>query len=80
MITFTYTISLFHRMRAQVQADVRTIRSRNFASRHSLRFPRVHRVRWDKAPTDIQTDAQLWAVVEANKGAIVGARPPARSA
>ena len=60
-------------MRAQVQADVRTIRSRNFASRHSLRFPRVHRVRWDKAPTDIQTDAQLWAVVEANKGAIVGA-------
>ena len=59
---------------AQVQADVRTIRSRNFASRHSLRFPRVQRVRWDKAPTDIQTDAELWHIVESNKGSIVGAR------
>ena len=46
---------------------------RNFASRHSLRFPRVHRVRWDKAPTDIQTDAELWHIVESNKGAIIGA-------
>jgi hypothetical protein len=57
----------------QVQADVRTIRSRNFASRHSLRFPRVQRIRWDKAPTQIQTDAELWHIIESNKGAIVGA-------
>ena len=59
----------------QVQADVRMIPSSVFASRRSLRFPRVARVRYDKAPADIQTDAALWAAVEANKGAIVGARP-----
>ena len=48
---------------AQIQADVRTIMSRTFASRHSLRFPRCVRV---------QTDQDLWDVVEANKGAIMG--------
>lgn len=56
----------------QVQADVRTIVSKTFASRHSLRFPRVQRVRWDKSPLDIQTDRDLWQIVESNKGAIVG--------
>ena len=59
----------------QIQADVRTIMSRTFASRHSLRFPRCVRVRWDKSPTDIQTDQDLWEIVESNKGAIVGASP-----
>lgn len=46
--------------------------SKNFASRHSLRFPRVQRVRWDKGPLDIQTDQELWDIVESNRGAIVG--------
>ena len=58
---------------AQIQADVRTIMSKTFASRHSLRFPRCKRVRWDKSPMDIQTDHELWDIVESNKGAIVGA-------
>ena len=57
---------------AQIQADVRTIMSRTFASRHSLRFPRCVRVRWDKSPAQVQTDQDLWDVVEANKGAIMG--------
>lgn len=56
----------------QIQADVRTIMSKTFASRHSLRFPRCVRVRWDKSPMDIQTDQDLWEIVENNKGAIVG--------
>lgn len=56
----------------QIQADVRTIMSRTFASRHSLRFPRCTRVRWDKSPMDVQTDQDLWEIVESNKGAIVG--------
>lgn len=60
----------------QVQADVRTIVSRTFASRHSLRFPRVQRVRWDKSPMDIQTDQELWDTVESNQGAIVGEQTP----
>ncbi len=59
----------------QVQADVRTIVSKQFASRHSLRFPRVQRVRWDKGPLDVQTDQELWDIVESNQGAIVGAHP-----
>ena len=58
---------------AQVLADVRTIMSKTFASRHSLRFPRCTRVRWDKSPLDVQTDQDLWEIVESNKGAIVGA-------
>ena len=56
----------------QIQADVRTIMSRTFASRHSLRFPRCMRVRWDKSPMQVQTDQDLWDIVEANKGAIMG--------
>lgn len=63
----------------QIQADVRTIMSRTFASRHSLRFPRCTRVRWDKSPLDIQTDQDLWDIVESNKGAIKGERLNAHS-
>ena len=48
--------------------------SRTFASRHSLRFPRCTRVRWDKSPLDVQTDQDLWDIVESNKGAIKGER------
>ncbi len=57
----------------QILADVRTIISKTFASRHSLRFPRCIRVRWDKSPMDVQTDQDLWEIIESNKGAIVGA-------
>lgn len=56
----------------QVQADVRTILSRDFATRHSLRFPRVERIRYDKSPFDVQTDKQLWDLVNQNKGGMIG--------
>ena len=56
----------------QVQADVRTILSRDFATRHSLRFPRVERIRYDKSPFDVQTDQQLWDLVNQNKGGMIG--------
>lgn len=56
----------------QVQADVRTIISRDFATRHSLRFPRVERIRYDKSPFDVQTDQQLWDLVNQNKGVVTG--------
>ena len=29
-------------------------------------------MRWDKGPLDIQTDQELWDIVESNRGAIVG--------
>lgn len=56
----------------QVQADVRTIISRDFATRHSLRFPRVERIRYDKSPFDVQTDQELWDLVNQNKGVVGG--------
>jgi hypothetical protein len=55
----------------QLHADVRTIRSKSFASAHSLRFPRVKRVRWDKGPTDIETDESLQARIDANLGSVL---------
>ena len=58
----------------QVQADVRTIISRDFATRHSLRFPRVERIRYDKSPLDVQTDQELWDLVNQNKGTVTGER------
>lgn len=57
----------------QVQADVRTIISRDFATRHSLRFPRVDRIRYDKSPFDVQTDQELWDVID-QKGGVAGGR------
>ena len=59
----------------QVQADVRTIISKDFATRHSLRFPRVERIRYDKSPFDVQTDQELWDLVNQNKGVITGKQP-----
>ncbi|DBA75732.1 TPA: hypothetical protein ACH3X1_010149 [Trebouxia sp. C0004] len=56
----------------QVQADVRTIISKDFATHHSLRFPRVERIRYDKSPFDVQTDQELWDLVNQNKGVVTG--------
>jgi len=56
----------------QVQADVRTIISKDFATRHSLRFPRVERIRYDKSPFDVQTDQELWDLVNQDKGVVTG--------
>ena len=64
----------------QVQADVRTIISRDFATRHSLRFPRVERIRYDKSPFDVQTDQELWDLVNQNKGTVSGERTSLRAA
>ena len=63
---------LGHCLAAQVQADVRTIISKDFATRHSLRFPRVERIRYDKSPFDVQTDQELWDLVNQNKGVVTG--------
>lgn len=43
----------------QLKGDVRMIHSRVFKAEHSLRFPRVTRVRWDKSPRDCFTHQQL---------------------
>jgi len=51
---------------------VRTIISKDFATRHSLRFPRVERIRYDKSPFDVQTDQELWDLVNQNKGVVTG--------
>ncbi len=54
----------------KIQADIRLIRSTNYATQHSLRFPRVQRVRYDKSYADIQTDEGLWEQIEHAKGGI----------
>lgn len=56
----------------QLQADVRTIISRTFATQHSLRFPRVTRIRWDKSPLDVQTDDELWGIVNEQRSGVPG--------
>ena len=47
---------------------VRTIQSQVFASRYSLRFPRVTAVRGDKAPADANSVDELDRLVAARKG------------
>lgn len=54
----------------QVRADVRTITSDVFATRYSLRFPRVERLRTDKAPRDATSVRELEELV-ARGGACV---------
>jgi hypothetical protein len=49
------------------------IQSVNYATHHSLRFPRVERVRYDKSYMDIQTNEGLWEHIQQHKGAILGA-------
>ena len=50
----------------QVKGDVRLIRSKQFATAYSLRFPRVTRVRFDddKGPCDTLTHQELLEDVE----------------
>jgi len=52
----------------QVKADVRPIRSKVFATSHSLRFPRVMAIRWDKPWRDVLTQAELREQVQAALG------------
>ncbi|KAK9834174.1 hypothetical protein WJX81_005346 [Elliptochloris bilobata] len=47
----------------KVHADVRFIQSVLYASRLSLRFPRVDSIRRDKGPLDIQTCREVWDLV-----------------
>ena len=54
----------------QVHADARMIQSVLYASKLSLRFPRVEAVRWDKSPVDIQTVAEVWDLVNRQKDGI----------
>eukprot|EP00884_Botryococcus_braunii_P020215 jgi/Botrbrau1/6878/Bobra.152_2s0034.1 len=60
----------------QIKADVRLIQSINYATHHSLRFPRVERVRYDKSYMDIQTNEGLWEYIQQNKGAILDGKGP----
>ncbi len=62
-----------HYWRSQVRADVRTITSDVFATRYSLRFPRVERLRADKAPRDATSVRELEELV-ARGGACVEMR------
>lgn len=54
----------------QVHADARMIQSVLYASKLSLRFPRVEAVRWDKSPVDIQTVAEVWDLVNRQKDGV----------
>ncbi len=56
----------------QVNADVRTIVSKTFASDYSLRFPRVTRMRLDKGAADATSTAELRDLVASNKGMLTG--------
>ena len=42
-----------------MKGDVRMIYSRVFRAAHSLRFPRVRAIRWDKSVRDCFTHQQL---------------------
>lgn len=48
----------------QVKGDVRMIYSRVFTASHSLRFPRVTAIRWDKGLRDCYTHKELQDDVE----------------
>lgn len=52
------------------------IQSNNYATHHSLRFPRVQRVRYDKSYMDVQTNEGLWEYIQQSKGAIFGVQLP----
>ena len=43
----------------QVKGDVRLIKSKEFKTAYSLRFPRVTAVRFDKGPRDTMTHQEL---------------------
>lgn len=58
-----------------MKGDVRLIKSMQFATAFSLRFPRVTRVRFDKGPQDTMTHQELLEDVEKKRagGARAGA-------
>ncbi|EFN52891.1 hypothetical protein CHLNCDRAFT_138420 [Chlorella variabilis] len=51
----------------QISADLRTIRSTQFKTGYSLRFPKVHSVRWDKTATIVSSIKDLQGRVEEQK-------------
>lgn len=60
----------------QIQADLRLIQSKMFASGYSLRFPRIRRIREDKSCREVMTLQELTDMVEENKGNLTGAPAP----
>ena len=56
----------------QVKADVRMIKSEQFATDWSLRFPRIQRLREDKSATEVQTHEDFKAMVQLNRGTAGG--------
>ena len=55
------------RSSVQITADVRTIVSRVFATKSSLRFPRVLHIREDKSYLDVQTQDDLFKLLDQNR-------------
>ena len=56
----------------QVKADVRMIKSEQFATDWSLRFPRIQRLREDKSASEVQTHEDFKAMVQQNRGTTTG--------
>ena len=59
----------------QVKADVRMIKSEQFATDGSLRFPRIQRLREDKSASEVQTHEDFKAMVQQNRGTTTGHAP-----
>eukprot|EP00873_Tetraselmis_striata_P028525 jgi/Tetstr1/448789/TSEL_036023.t1 len=58
----------------EIQADLRLIQSKMFASGYSLRFPRIRRIREDKSCREVMTLQELTDMVEENKGNLTANR------
>jgi len=73
---FSHTSVIRWHDAAQVKGDVRLIKSKQFATDFSLRFPRVARIRKDKKPQDTMTQQELLEEVDRRRAS--GARDLAR--
>ncbi|KAK9855168.1 hypothetical protein WJX84_006864 [Apatococcus fuscideae] len=62
----------------EVKADVRMIKSEQFATDWSLRFPRIQRLREDKSASEVQTHEDFKAMVQQNRGTMTGSGHPAK--
>ncbi len=63
---------MFQHLELQVRADVRMIKSEQFATDWSLRFPRIQRIRDDKSASEIQTHEDFKDMVQRNRGTSTG--------